>query len=92
MPRPTKKPSPLVAELAKKAQELAASRSRAKIRGPALDFVSEVLAHNDGGGGAAITIDMVRRTLAERYNIEVTCGAILRTVQNKLGRISWATP
>ena len=91
MPRPTKKPSPLVAELAKKAQELAASRSRAKVRGPAMDFVTEVLAHNDGGG-ATITIDMVRRTLAEKYGIEVTNGAILRTVQNKLGRTSWATP
>ena len=91
MPRPTKKPSPLVAELAKKAQELAASRSRAKVRGPAMDFVTEVLAHNDGGG-ATITIDMVRRTLAEKYGIEVTNGAILRTVQTKLGRTSWATP
>ena len=89
MARPTKKPSALVAELAKKAQEIAASRSRAKVRGPALDFVSEVLAHNDGGG-ATITIDMVRRTLAERYGIDVTNGAILRTVQNKLGRSSWA--
>ena len=56
-----------------------------------MDFVTEVLAHNDGGG-ATITIDMVRRTLAEKYGIEVTNGAILRTVQNKLGRTSWATP
>lgn len=82
----------IVQRLAVEAERTVMTRSRARIQGQALEVLVEVLAYNDKGKGAPITLAQVRKELRATFGVIVSDAAVVRTAQNKLGRTSWAIP